>query len=84
MAMRVILTVEAEADFEDLPATIQARVVKVLERLQKWPEVSGAKALRVDRAGQYRIRTGDWRVVFEVKADVIVVRIANRRDVYAD
>ena len=36
-------------------------------------------------AGHYRIRTGDWRVIFRVVApDVIVVRIRNRRDVYED
>jgi mRNA interferase RelE/StbE len=84
MTMRVVLTAEAEANCKKLPATIQARVVKVLERLRDWPAVSGAKPLRGDLAGHYRIRTGDWRVLFQVKDDVIVVPIANRRDVYED
>jgi mRNA interferase RelE/StbE len=84
MALRVVLVAEAEADFKGLPFTIQARVRKVLDRLRQWPAVSGAKALRGDLAGTYRIRTGDWRVLFQVKADVIVVRIAHRRDVYDD
>lgn len=84
MTLRVVLVAEAEAEFKDLPFTIQARVRKVLDRLRQWPAVSGAKALRGDLAGTYRIRTGDWRVLFQVKADVIVVRIAHRRDVYED
>jgi mRNA interferase RelE/StbE len=82
--MRVVLTPDAEANFKRLPATIQLRVVKVLERLRAWPAVSGSKPMRGDLVGHYRIRTGDWRVLFHVKSDVIVVRIANRRDVYDD
>lgn len=56
----------------------------IAERLQSWPDVSGAKPMRGDLHGCYRIRTGDWRVLFEVKADVIVVRIAHRSTVYDD
>jgi len=38
-----------------------------LERLQQWPEVSGAKALRGALAGRYRLRTGDYRLPFRVE-----------------
>ena len=84
MTFRVVLTKDAEADFVALPATIQARVVAILERLAAWPNVSGAKPLRGELKGHYRIRTGDWRVIFRVEQDVIVVRIAHRTKVYAD
>jgi len=34
-------------------------------------------------AGHYRIRTGDWRIIFRlVKPNVIVVRIKHRSEVY--
>ena len=84
MSTRVELTAEAKKNFRQLPVSIRARVLKVFERLQEWPAVSGAKPLRGDMAGHYRIRTGDWRIVFEVKDNVIVVRFAHRRDVYED
>jgi mRNA interferase RelE/StbE len=84
MALRVVLTEDAEAEFRRLPATIQARVVSVLERLQAWPDVSGAKPMRGDLKGHYRIRTGDWRVLFRIEGNVIVVRIAHRSTVYED
>jgi mRNA-degrading endonuclease RelE of RelBE toxin-antitoxin system len=57
--MVVLLAPDAQQDFDQLPVTICARVLKVLERLRLWPEVSGAKALSGDWAGHYRIRTGD-------------------------
>ncbi len=83
--MTVLLSPAAQAQFDRLPATIRARVLKVLERLQDWPEVSGAKALRKEWAGHYRIRTGDWRVIFRVVTPrLIVVRIQHRSEVYED
>jgi hypothetical protein len=41
---------------------------KLIERLRGWPRVSGAKALRGTLAGNYRLRTGDFRLQFRVEA----------------
>lgn len=30
----------------------------------------------------YRLRHDEWRAIFEIKGDVLVVRIAHRREVY--
>jgi mRNA-degrading endonuclease RelE of RelBE toxin-antitoxin system len=60
-------------------------VLRILERLALWPAISGAKALSGDWAGHYRIRTGDWRVIFRVLApQIIFVRIKHRSEVYED
>jgi mRNA interferase RelE/StbE len=81
----VLLTPEAQRQFLALPVTIQQRVREVLQRLTTWPEVSGAKPLKGELKGSYRVRTGDWRVVFRPSGDdVLVTRIANRKDVYED
>lgn len=83
--MRVVLGPNGSEDFDALPVTIQARVLRVFERLQAWPNVSGAKALRGDWRGHYRVRTGDWRVIFKVvEPTVIVVRIKHRSEVYEE
>ena len=81
----VRLTDEASSEFASLPVTIKARVLSVLERLKDWPNVSGAKPLRGEWAGHYRIRTGDWRIIFRpVSPDVIVVRLKHRSEVYEE
>ena len=39
----------------------------------------------VGRAGMWRIRTGDYRLLYEIHDDellVLVIRVAHRRDVY--
>jgi mRNA-degrading endonuclease RelE of RelBE toxin-antitoxin system len=83
--MEVRLTREALAEYRRLPLVIRVRVAALLERLKKWPNVSGAKPMRKGWKGHYRFRTGDWRVIVKPVREVLwVVRIDNRRDVYGD
>lgn len=82
--MNVIITDEALKQVARLPRPIQTRVLIITERLKNWPQVSGAKQLTGQWSGCWRIRTGDWRVIFEVKNDVVIIRVAHRKDVYGD
>ena len=83
--MRVVLDESVEDDIQALPVTMRARLDVVITRLESWPHVSGVKALRGEWKGHYRIRMGDWRVIFQVvQPDLIVVRIAHRKNVYED
>jgi mRNA-degrading endonuclease RelE of RelBE toxin-antitoxin system len=82
---KVILSDQTVKQLGELSNPILARVQAVLERLEKWPAVSGAKPLRGTLKGHFRIRTGDWRIViWPAGADVGVARIDNRKDVYED
>jgi mRNA-degrading endonuclease RelE of RelBE toxin-antitoxin system len=71
---------EAAAQFLSLPERIKARIVTVVARLERWPEVSGAKPLRAGLAGHYRIRTGDYRVQFRVVGDEVIIERVGHRD----
>ena len=83
--MRVVIALEAQAEIKALPLTMLARLDAVITRLEAWPKVSGAKPLRYEWKGHYRIRMGDWRVIFKiVKPDLIVVRVAHRSTIYED
>jgi mRNA-degrading endonuclease RelE of RelBE toxin-antitoxin system len=79
----VRITPEAEAEFGLLPVVIRIRVESIFGRLGRWPNVSGVKAFAGEWAGYFRIRTGDWRILFRpAGADVVVVRILHRSVVY--
>ena len=61
----------------------RARIVTVIDRLAETPHLGAA--LKGDLRGLRRIRVGDYRVVYEVRDDelvVLVVRVAHRRDAY--
>ena len=80
------VTFEAEAaeQFQELPERIKSRVIDIIERLERWPGVSGAKPLRANLAGHYRIRTGDYRIQFRVHGDEIILERIGHRDRFYD
>ena len=80
----VSLTLSARQEFDELPIAIRGRVAKVLERLENWPNVSGAKPLRAGLAGRYRMRTGDYRVQFSPTGDAVTVEKIGHRDGFDD
>jgi mRNA-degrading endonuclease RelE of RelBE toxin-antitoxin system len=83
--MHVGLTAEAAAQYDMLPRSIQPRIDNIILRLAQWPTVSGVKPLTSRLAGNFRIRTGDYRIVFRISGDkVIVWKIGDRKDVYLD
>jgi mRNA-degrading endonuclease RelE of RelBE toxin-antitoxin system len=82
---KVILTEAAQADVDGIPDPIYQRVLKIVDRLEHWPAVSGAKPLRHELAGHYRIRTGDYRVQFRVVGPTVIVeKIAHRDGFYEE
>lgn len=76
----VVMSPEAAEQVQRLPLTIRARVLLIVERLAQWPEVSGAKPLRGSLAGHFRIRTGDYRVQFHPRGDVVLIERVGHRD----
>lgn len=76
----VELTPDAAQQLESLSEPIHGRVLKLLVRLERWPEVSGAKALSGDLAGRYRLRTGDYRLQFVISGGTVIVEKIGHRD----
>lgn len=76
----VLITAEAQQQFSELPKAVRARIEKLFARLERWPDVSGAKPLRGTLTGRYRMRSGDYRVQFQVAEDVVTVEKIGHRD----
>lgn len=61
----------------------RTRIVAAIDRLAETPHLGAA--LKGDPRGLRRLRVGDYRVVYEVRDEelvVLVVRVAHRRDAY--
>ena len=74
----------ARKELEALPDNVLARVVRKLEALAETPRPAGCKKLKGYK-DQWRVRVGDWRVVYivdDAARIVSITRIAHRRDVY--
>ncbi|HEV8660423.1 MAG TPA: type II toxin-antitoxin system RelE/ParE family toxin [Thermoanaerobaculia bacterium] len=71
----VLVSRRAADEIEDLPKSIATRVYAKLEALAHEPRLSGVKKLRGSAKG-WRIRVGDYRVLFEVDDERRVVDVA--------
>jgi mRNA-degrading endonuclease RelE of RelBE toxin-antitoxin system len=80
LGVRVVLTADAQRQFDALPLAIRTRIRKLFARLAAWPEVSGVKPLRGAQAGHYRVRTGAYRAQLPVLEDVVIVVKVGHRD----
>ena len=83
--MEVEIAPIARDEIGALPIAIMARVLEKIAGLASYPNVSGMKRLTGAWRGFTRLRTGDYRIVFRVEGNrVIVVRVQKRKDVYED
>jgi mRNA interferase RelE/StbE len=84
VAYRVELTTKARRELAALPRDAQERIDARILALSEEPRPSGSKKLEgIDDL--YRIRVGDYRIVYRVDDKVVVVlvvRIGHRREVY--
>lgn len=83
---RVLLERFTEKDLRRLPSDIHDRVIAAIQSLASDPRPVGCRKLSgAKNDNDWRIRVGDYRVVYEI-ADVVRVvrvhRVRHRRDVY--
>lgn len=73
-----------ERDMSRLPRGILVRVDRAITALADTPRPAGCKKL-VGQVNLYRVRVGDWRIVYEIddaQRIVIVAIVGHRREVY--
>ena len=71
----------AMKDLKDLPKARYRRVVTKIEALQQ--NLAGDVKKLTNFTPEYRLRVGDYRVLFEVEgSSVVVYRVLHRREAY--
>lgn len=84
MAYTVEFLETALEELGDLPKETQRQILKRIEGLKNDPRPAGVEQLKGPEK-LFRLRVGDFRVIFLVEGKhlvVLVVRIGDRKDVY--
>lgn len=84
MSYEIVLAPAATRQLRKLDPPVRRRMQAVFETLAVDPRPPAATRL-VGGAGAWRVRTGDYRVVYEVQDTrlvVFVIGLGHRRDVY--
>jgi len=85
-AYTIELAKSARKEFERLPINVRAKTAEALHLLAQNPYSELLKIKKMKGASDlYRIRLGDYRVLYELRNDrliVIVIKIGHRSEVY--
>lgn len=84
MAYTIDFRPAARRAFKNLPPQIQTRLQPAIDALATNPRPAGCKKLRGEE-NLWRIRVGDYRIVFEIHDQIFVVlvfAISHRREAY--
>ncbi|QIK62631.1 type II toxin-antitoxin system RelE/ParE family toxin [Leucobacter viscericola] len=84
MSYRVEVSPAAARDLKKLDPQARRRVQAAIELLAETPRPPAAKPL-VNSGGSWRVRTGDYRIIYDIYDDrvlVLILSAGHRREVY--
>ena len=79
----VLIKRSAEKEMDRLPTSAFSRMAEAILKLEREPRTKGSKKLR--GAQDYRLRVGQYRILYSIDDDACVVEIiavGHRREVY--
>lgn len=85
MNFTIELTPKAERELRKLERPAQLRIKAAIELLRNNPRPPAATPMVGQPHRTYRVRTGDYRIIYEIHDErvlVLMVRIGHRREVY--
>jgi mRNA interferase RelE/StbE len=82
MNYQIVFTKNAVKDINKLDFLAKKRLKKKLELLCQDP-LTVSKKLIDSKLGQYRYRIGDYRAIFDLDKDkIVVLKIGHRKEIY--
>jgi len=83
VSWKLVITGPARKELERLPTDVRARILRGLTDAALC-EIEHGSVKRMQGPGaRYRLRVGDYRVIFEVGAGELIVKsVGHRREVY--
>lgn len=85
MSYQVTIRKKALKELEELPVKVNQSIRIAIDSLAENPRPKGSKKLKGEQEYIWRIRVGDYRVLYAIEEKIKVVeirKIGNRNDVY--
>ena len=80
---RILIKKSAAKELETIPKRDLKKIIGRIQSLANNPRPPGSQKL--SRSELYRIRQGDYRIVYEIKDKeliIYIIKIGHRRDIY--
>ena len=76
---------KAQKDLDAIPEKFRKAIYEKVKSLAENPRPEGVKKLKGNKSTEYRIRHGDYRIIYEIKDHVLIiliVKVGHRRNIY--
>ncbi len=83
---QIVFKKSAEKELEKLPFKAIKRVSSAIDSLAQNPRPVGSRKLEGQKESLWRIRAGDYRVIYLIEDSVNIIeirRVGNRKDIYS-
>jgi mRNA interferase RelE/StbE len=82
MDYKIVFTKRAMRDISKLEPEVKEKIGDALKRYGKDP-LNYARKMIDPSLGSYRFRIGDYRVIFDIEGDeIVVLRVGHRKEIY--
>ncbi len=83
MAYSIVYHAEIAKDISGLPKNIKSRIKKSIEHRLLIDPIKYGQPLRRSLQGYRKLRVGDYRIVYKIKQNIIIIlKIGHRKEVY--
>lgn len=82
---RIVFTKQASKTLLRMPRNVADRIREKLDLVAKNPHGHHHNVTKLQNRPGYRLRIGDWRVIYEIHKDeliIVVLKIASRGEAY--
>jgi mRNA interferase RelE/StbE len=85
LSYQIIIRKKAVKELEALPKKTNENIVQAIDSLTENPRPNGCKKLKGEEETLWRIRVGNYRIIYSIEDSIIIIdirRIGHRRDIY--
>lgn len=72
---KVLISHEADKTLRRMPKNTAQLIIDKLEKLTANPYAPNANVKRLQNSTSYRLRVGDWRVLYDLYDNVLVIEV---------
>ena len=82
---KIVFTKQVYKSLRRIPRDVVDRMRKNLDQIAKDPYAHFANVTKLQNRAGFRLRVGDWRVIYDVQEDaliILVLKVGSRGDIY--
>ncbi len=85
MSFEILYAKSVSKDIKNLDIKTRNKIKIAIEKLKNFPNITNIKSLKSHPLADYRLRVGDYRILFDVDWEnkkIYILKIGHRKDIY--